>query len=213
MNCPICNNKELQLSDTFCPICGFEVHILPDNVSDAVKEYEKNREIKYKDVWETINKNQKTIDEIEKQRDELNDRNQRLVNDNNRLESDLNEALSRPVEEPIQGFLVVGMDEETWDGKTKRVVKDVIPVYSGKNVIGKMPIKAPDVHIYSILFGDGVQKEHIMIESKTDNSFIVHNISGTSYIRNDSNILNGSAELYNEDDIFIGNIVLTFVNK
>lgn len=212
MNCPICKT-ELKLTDTFCPICGFEIHILPDNVSDAVKEYEKDREARYKNVWETINKSKKTIDEIENQRNELQNRNQRLENDNNRLESDLNEALSRPVEEPIQGFLVVGMEEETLDGKTKRVVKDVIPIYSGKNVIGKMPIEMPDIHINSILIGEGVQKEHIMIECKADNSFIVQSISGASYIRNNSNILNGSEELYNEDDIFIGNIVLTFVNK
>lgn len=48
MNCPICN-KELQLTDTYCPECGFEMHIYPKPISSELKNYEEERVNKYKE--------------------------------------------------------------------------------------------------------------------------------------------------------------------
>ncbi len=48
MNCPICN-KELQLTDTYCPECGFEMHIYPKPISSELKNYEEERVKKYKE--------------------------------------------------------------------------------------------------------------------------------------------------------------------
>ena len=62
MNCPICNN-ELQLTDAFCPNCGFEIHIYPAN--DATKAFEKTREGKYKDTWKALNESKAESQKLE----------------------------------------------------------------------------------------------------------------------------------------------------
>ena len=62
MNCPICN-KELQLTDAFCPNCGFEIHIYPAN--DATKAFEKTREEKYKDTWKALNDSKTEVQKLE----------------------------------------------------------------------------------------------------------------------------------------------------
>ena len=53
MNCPICN-KEFQLTDAFCPNCGFEIHILPESASDAVKEHENERTKRFNETWNAL---------------------------------------------------------------------------------------------------------------------------------------------------------------
>ena len=45
--CKICDH-ELTFSDTFCPECGFEVHILPVSVNKEIQEYEREREDTYR---------------------------------------------------------------------------------------------------------------------------------------------------------------------
>ncbi len=54
MKCPICN-KEYQLTDSFCPNCGYEIHILPGNISDAAREYEETREKSFRKTWVALN--------------------------------------------------------------------------------------------------------------------------------------------------------------
>lgn len=63
MNCPICN-KELQLTDNICPICGFEIHIYPSG-SDAAREYEETREKSYRKTWEALNESQAVSKRLE----------------------------------------------------------------------------------------------------------------------------------------------------
>lgn len=88
MNCPICNN-ELQLTDAFCPNCGFEIHIYPAN--DATKAFEKTREGKYKDTWKALNESkaesqkleiqsQKIQQKLDEKQKELDDKTKNLGN-------------------------------------------------------------------------------------------------------------------------------------
>lgn len=64
MNCPICDT-ELRLTDTFCPICGFEIHILPQGASVAVDKYERNRRDNYRKLWGSLENNSLTIQKQE----------------------------------------------------------------------------------------------------------------------------------------------------
>lgn len=70
MICPICNNKELQPTDAFCPSCGYEIHIYP-NGSKALDEYERKRAERYKETWKALNNNNNTIHALQRQIDEL----------------------------------------------------------------------------------------------------------------------------------------------
>lgn len=55
MKCPICN-YELPQDESFCPQCGFEIHILPACVSKELGEYESRRVEDYKILWEKISR-------------------------------------------------------------------------------------------------------------------------------------------------------------
>lgn len=189
-NCPICDNP-LKTGETFCPRCGFEVHILPEKKSAEVLEYEKERIKSHIKIWEKVTDNLKTIDELTKKCDEL----------------------TQKVEKQIEAFVIVAMEEETVDGKILRIVKDVLPIYDGQNTLGRMPKDNPETHQSSILFGAHIEDEHIMIEKSDKNSFLVHSLSGDSYLRNRSNKIINPEELNNGNDIFIGNLVLTFITK
>ncbi|MBR2368629.1 MAG: hypothetical protein IKA83_00565 [Paludibacteraceae bacterium] len=77
MVCPICK-QQLSENVVFCSQCGFELHILPNNVSDKVRKYEKSREEQYKNTWEEANKSFAKVNEIKKKlqskEEELNKR-------------------------------------------------------------------------------------------------------------------------------------------
>lgn len=109
MNCPICN-KELQPNDTFCPECGFEIHILPNEVSDEIVAYERERKRKYKEMKEKHSKEVENLseqlslskNELESQKakttsdqatiDQLNQRIGELTKDLEQRTEDLNKA-------------------------------------------------------------------------------------------------------------------------
>lgn len=189
-NCPICNNP-LKTGETFCTRCGFEIHILPEKKSTEVLEYEKERIKSHIIIWEKVTDNLKTIDELTKKCDEL----------------------TQKVEKQIEAFVIVAMEEETINGKVLRIVKDVLPIYDGKNIIGRMPNGNPETHQSCILFGAHIEDEHIMIEKKDSGTFFVQSLSGDSFVRNRSNKIIDPEELHNGNDIFIGNIVLTFIKR
>ena len=65
MNCPICN-KKIALSTMFCKHCGFEIHILPEGVDDAIIAYEQERIEKYKERMRLITAGTKA-DELSEQ--------------------------------------------------------------------------------------------------------------------------------------------------
>lgn len=114
----------------------------------------------------------------------------------------------------IKGFLVVMMDEESLEGGEKRKIKDIFPVYQGRNVFGNNPEPKSETHIQRIMYCKEMQVEHFAIEWKPDNTFTIQNLSGISYLRNNSNLFdNKEIELYNGDEIFIGNLVFVFIVK
>lgn len=158
MTCPICNH-ELPQNESFCPQCGFEIHILPEGVSDAVKVYENARVEKYK----------------------------------NRGES-------------AEGYLILRPADD------KDRVLDVLPILQGINIYGRSPQKKSDVHEHIILAScAGLEKEHFSIDCSNDN-FEIKLISGDLYLRNQFNKINKQGEMLNDrDDIFIGNLVMTFI--
>lgn len=172
MICQICNNKELQPTDAFCPTCGYEIHHLPKGASDAVNNYENSRRENYKRIWESLKEGQ-----------------------------------------GIRGFLVVGMDVETIDGKTQRVVKDVLPVFQGKNVFGRMPRNAPDIHTNPILFDNSLPKEAFSFDISEDGNSIAKCLSDRWGFGNKSNNIKTEVELYDGVEMFIGNLICTFVSK
>ena len=96
MNCPICN-KEFQLTDAFCPSCGYEIHILPGNISDAAHEYEEMRAERYKETWDALNNYKDTVAKLEAENDaiqnELDAKVQQLEEKNNQYEK-LNNQLA-----------------------------------------------------------------------------------------------------------------------
>ena len=125
----------------------------------------------------------------------------------------LEQIKAHDVERPI-AFLVVMQDEEMVTGTINRRVTDVFPVLHGKNVFGKNPKEDSDVHSQKIIYCKEMQAEHFLLEGKTDNSFIIQNISGTTFLRNKSNNLNSTAtDLYDGDEIFIGDLVFVFISK
>lgn len=71
MNCRICNNKELQPTDTFCPTCGFEIHIMPAGASDAVKEHENERAERYNKTWNALQDSVAEVQKLEIQSKEI----------------------------------------------------------------------------------------------------------------------------------------------
>lgn len=158
MKCPICNHELLQ-NESFCPQCGFEIHILPEGVSEAVKAYENARIEKYK----------------------------------NRGES-------------AKGYLILRLADD------KDRILDVLPVLQGINIYGRSPQKNSDTHSHRILTSStSLEKEHFTI-NYIDDIFEIKLISGDLQLRNQFNQINTNGEILNDrDDIFIGNLVMTFI--
>lgn len=223
MNCPICN-KDFELTERFCPECGFEIHILPNDVSDAVRSYEQERIEKYKRLMQQMSESETRANELSNQLLEATKRSdaaeERITEQTKeiqgiQIEKDelLEQIKMHDVEQPI-AFLVVMQDEEMVTGTISRRVKDVFPIHQGKNVFGKSPKEDSDVHSQKIIYCKEMQPEHFLLEGKTDNSFIIQNISGSTFLRNKSNNLNSSAaDLYDGDEIFIGDLVFVFISK
>ncbi|MBQ8438019.1 MAG: hypothetical protein IJX21_04630 [Alistipes sp.] len=63
VKCKVCDHPFL-LTETFCPTCGFERHVLPAQVSKEVEEYEKKRVEKYKGRWEQEQKKEEEIKKL-----------------------------------------------------------------------------------------------------------------------------------------------------
>lgn len=218
--CPVC---EIEYNEAICPQCGFEIkQMLVSPPLPYIQQLDAKRLEIARQNWNLLSQSKKDIQLLTKEKETLtvikdNQKKEieQLEKEKKRLELELKEALSRPVEEPIQGFLVVEMEEESLDGKAQRKIKDILPVYQGKNVFGKNPNPESAAHFKRILLNcKELQAEQFVIEGKADNSFIIKNISGISYLRNKSNILDSKEiELYNWDEVFIGDLVFMFIVK
>lgn len=220
MNCPICNIN-LQPTDCFCPECGFEVHLLPNEISDEVLSYELERIRKYKERMQLMIEAKAEIRELTDQLSETTNRVEvaeeiiavktkeieGFQKENNELQEQIK---AHNVETPV-AFLVVIKDEETLTGTINRRVIDIIPIHQGKNVFGKNPRAEVDAYSKRIVYCNEMQAEQFLIEGNTENCFLVQSISGNTYLRNRSNLLtNQKAELGDGDEIFIGNLMFVF---
>lgn len=79
--CKVCGG-DLNLSDSFCPQCGFEHHILPEPVSNEVRMYEEKRINACKKVWE----------EHKQGYENLKKNYEAEVSKNKKIEQDLNDS-------------------------------------------------------------------------------------------------------------------------
>ena len=64
MKCPICNQET---TGRFCESCGFELHVLPEGVSDEVIQYENERVERHKKAFDRLQK----LQEFEKKAKDL----------------------------------------------------------------------------------------------------------------------------------------------
>lgn len=108
MKCPICN-EEYQLTDSFCPNCGYEIHILPGNISDAAREYEETREKSFRKTWVALNEShadsqrleaensiiQQKFDEKEQELKDIVAQNEKLDNQLKALQEERDQLLSQ----------------------------------------------------------------------------------------------------------------------
>lgn len=88
MKCPICNQET---TGRFCESCGFELHVLPEGVSDEVIQYENERIEKYKETWEKLQESEKKLEES---LGESEKKFQEAVQESEKKEKELSDKLS-----------------------------------------------------------------------------------------------------------------------
>lgn len=206
MNCPICN-KEILSNTMFCEHCGFEIHVLPETLSAEIEAYEKERIEKYKERMQLTSEAETKANELMNQ---LSEATKRADAAEERIAEQIK---AHDAEKPV-AFLVVMQDEEMLTGTINRRVRDILPIHQGKNVFGKNPNNESGVHSKRIVYCNEMQSEQFLIEGNTENGFIIQSISGTTYLRNRSNLLSEKkAELYDGDEMFIGDLIFVFISK
>ena len=94
MKCPICN-YELPQDESFCPQCGFEIHILPACVSKELGEYESRRVEDYKILWK---KNQQVLSNFKKQLETLEYEKTKMENEHHSLSNQLDTQFNKVCE-------------------------------------------------------------------------------------------------------------------
>lgn len=70
--CPICG-EPITLKESFCQQCGFELRILPEDVSEHVKDLEKHRIESYKHLWNSNAELHSLQNEVTKQQEKYNE--------------------------------------------------------------------------------------------------------------------------------------------
>ena len=127
IKCPVCNNMT---SGSFCEHCGFEIHILPNEISLAIMNYEQERVDKYKKVL----KDKENSLQLEKKLSEDNIKKQKeiesLISQNERLQSEqvvLNETVKQTENEKPLAFLVMIQDNS---------VSAIFEIHEGENSFG-----------------------------------------------------------------------------
>ena len=235
MNCPICN-KELQLSDTYCPECGFERHIYSEPLSPELKKYEEERIKKYKEQRtkkeKELKKQEDAFNKVSSQLSETHDRlkqkdvvlkskeseaqtykqkNVQLEKNLAELQREIELARSLPQEDPVLGFLVLGQNSETFSGNVQYEILDVFRIYDGENLFGRMPQERDNVHSNNILFKcPEMKKEHFSIDASNDGDAIANLKDGRWGVRNKDNNVRKEF-LIDRDEIFIGNLIFTYI--
>lgn len=204
VTCKVCSTKFDLSKSYYCPECGFEVHIYPAPISPELKNYEEERVKKYKKMW--------------KQGQDSKKENEKLVASKKQQEEKLSEIMrqleiaeSTPKEDPILGFLVLGQNSETFNGNVQYEILDVFRIYDGENLFGRIPQERDNVHSNSILFKcPEMKKEHFSINASNEGGAIANLRDGRWGVRNKDNNVKKEF-LIDRDEIFIGNLIFTYI--
>ncbi len=219
MNCPICN-KEITLRTMYCEHCGFEFHILPEDVCDAVRAYEQERIEKYKErmqlMSEAENKANELTDQLlaatnradaaEKTVAERTKEIQEIQKEKNELREQINAS---NVEKPL-AFLVMMQGDS---------ISALFGIYEGENSFGYM--KSHDRH-QQIICNAHVADNHFVIKAtvSTDSKgrprtkFFVTPKDGQIYHSSEhANLISSEVELEKNECVYIDNVKFTLVAK
>lgn len=221
MNCPICN-KELQLTDTYCPECGFEMHIYPEPLSPELKSYEEERVNKYKEQRtqkeKELKKQEDAFDEVSSQlseaRDTLKKKEEELKTAETdarankhriaELEKEIKTLNATPEQEPLAGYLVLKENSED-------KIVGVLNIFFGVNYFGKKPSNHENAHSERISVKcKGLCEEHFSIEV-TDKEVIGKLLEGDWIIGLSNH--DSSITLEHRDGFKIDNLTFTFIEK
>lgn len=188
MNCPICKT-EFQSNDAFCQKCGYEIHILPVNISDAVHEYEKTRAERYKETWNALNNNKNTVAKLEDEnstiQNELNGKAQELKEKDNqykRLNSQFI-TLQKEIESLVQ---VEDKQKESLDLPCilKEIREQISDNLRRKEVINQLEsnLKEANITIFSLqrqidkIKNSAVHPIAFLVMSQEENITAIYNI-------------------------------------
>jgi len=222
IKCPICNQTT---SGIFCEHCGFEIHILPEPISDEVRLYEEEREKVYKERLAEQKRKEKVLSEqlssaqkeLENQKivsektgkadqakiDQLTKDLKQLSTDLEQRNKDLEKANRKVAdakgERPKAFLLFKGVGEDT-----------VGAVYQGRNSYGCLfgGIDDPNHQELSI---DGLKPLHFRIET-IDDRFLLHDLVGDMCSANGELIGSKGRTLTNDTRFSIGKTIkVTFI--
>lgn len=217
MNCPICN-KEITLRTMFCEHCGFEIHILPEDVCDSVRAYEQERIEKYKermrlmtdaetkadDLSEQLTATTKRADAAEEKVAEQIKEIQKMQMENGELQKKI-EAFD--VEKPIAFLVMIQGDS----------ISALFTIYEGENSFGYLV--SHDRH-QQILCKADVADSHFTIKVTTTNDskgrprtkYYVAPKDGKIYrSARHSNIIESEVEFEKNESIFVDDVKFTLV--
>lgn len=191
IKCPVCGHTN---GNIFCDYCGFEVHIMPAKVAGEVQAYEEKRISRYKSMIEE--------QKIQKEK---------YAQDIAVLEQRMKDSIDKAT---VYGYLVLGQyknDEISGEGMGYNIL-DVYRIHEGVNIFGRRPSKSENNHVVSILFPcEDLKNEHFAIEI-SDGKVIARLLAGDWNVRNRTNNVK-SEILQDRDEIYIGNLIFTFIQS
>ena len=237
--CKICGH-ELTFSDTFCPGCGFEVHIYPEPLSPELKSYEEERIKKYMEQREKQIELSSTMEKLERDFEEKQDSDQRIINDlteklqkaekvNEDVSSQLIEARDR-LEERENALDKEQRKRREAESKVANTPKidgfvhivntydggeTILPVFHGVNTYGSA--NSDDVNHHKInlrVRGLKIDDKHFAVEKKVDGRMIVRPIGNARLMCEGADVPRQGRYAEVHQPIFIGDnlkiIISTF---
>jgi hypothetical protein len=210
ITCPVCNNVS---HGRFCEHCGFELHILPSEVSPEVSSYEQERVDRYKallksqeDLEMTKIEKLSIIENRDAEIENLKEQNYRLTEDLRHQQ----EMLEQTENAKPLAYLVMMQGES---------VSSIFGIYEGNNSFGYT--KSNDRHQQIICNGNvDVADNHFIVRAvssvdskgRTRTKFYVAPQDGKIYhSAKHANIIGSEIEFEKKDSVFIDDVRFTLV--
>lgn len=208
MKCPVCSQTT---SGNFCEHCGFELHILPNEISPAIMAYEQERVEKYKKALsekETHMKKEKELTEANLNKQKEIDS---LILQNKKLQSEqvvLNESVKQAENEKPLAFLVMMQGAS---------VSAIFDIYEGENSFGYA--RSHDRH-QQIICSTPVSDIHFAIKAvsskdskgRVRSKYFVTPRDGKIYgSEKKANIISSERELEKNESVYIDEMKFTLV--